>query len=204
MIKAAENIYSKMLSIILAANRGTYLNIARYAREFGVSSTLMREVFLCMYSEGLLESIPKVGFFIKDIDLQELMMLYNSRKCVEDYVIPQIIVKLDDKDLEILKSKIRQLQQSWQKKDLIKFMEIDDEFHYVLIERFENDTLTEFYRVINNQIRLASRNRKVCCGTLIKEYLLFLDKITEKQFEEASRIFKRSHEKSRSQITSWL
>lgn len=52
------------------------INESQLARQFSVSQTPIREALLALHGEGLLQSEPDRGFFVKPLDLAELEGIY--------------------------------------------------------------------------------------------------------------------------------
>ena len=57
---------------------------------------------LKLHSEGMLSLVPNVGFFTVRMDLRDITDIYQSRECVEQYVLPLVVSHITEKDKEHL------------------------------------------------------------------------------------------------------
>src|SRR5437868_2942248 len=82
-----ESVYQSIKESILG-NRlrpGNKLTHQGLAESLGVSRTPVRESLERLYQEGYVTHIPNRGFFVAEIDAQEVRQLYQTREALETY-----------------------------------------------------------------------------------------------------------------------
>lgn len=184
MATLKDRAYHNLKAQIIVAEPGTVFSVRKSAAELKLSYTPVREALMKLKSEGLLEVIPNVGFSVVQMDFKSIRSIYQSRECVERYVLPQVVEKIDEDDLLVLRSYIARQKAALSKGDLSIFTEMDEEFHVYLIDLLQNKQITDFYRSIRNQYRIGSQKvaQKHSCLP-VEEHEQFLQLIEEKQFK---------------------
>lgn len=69
---------------------GERLNIESFALQWRVSTTPIREIFNRLVAEGLIESIPKVGFFMKELPESEIRDLYDFNHLLVSWAVGKL------------------------------------------------------------------------------------------------------------------
>ncbi|WP_138379032.1 GntR family transcriptional regulator [Luteithermobacter gelatinilyticus] len=64
---------------------GTRLNIGHLADDLGVSTTPVREVLNRLVSEGLIDDVPQIGFFVHHPTEHEIRNLYDLNRLLLDW-----------------------------------------------------------------------------------------------------------------------
>ena len=86
MATLSEQAYEKIREMVLKAEPGTFLSVRKCAADLGFSYTPTREALRRLNAEGMLELVPKVGFFTARMDLRDITDIYQSRECIEQYI----------------------------------------------------------------------------------------------------------------------
>ncbi len=76
----------------------------RFADQMNISRTPVREALKRLENEGLVEHVPNVGSVVKCMDEQEVISLYKAREALETIVLPKIVEKIDENEIEILRN----------------------------------------------------------------------------------------------------
>src|SRR4030043_1162482 len=79
---------------------------AKIAQEIGTSRTPVREALHNLELEGLIESIPRVGYVVKPISEAEVVEICEIRRVVEELATHWAIEKAHDKLIQELKKNI--------------------------------------------------------------------------------------------------
>ncbi|MEI8245789.1 MAG: GntR family transcriptional regulator [Lentisphaerota bacterium] len=95
-----EIAYNRILQKIIneRMNPGTPLREDHLAKEFGFSSTPVREAFRRLEHEGWIQSFPYKGSFLKNFTTEEVKDLYLLREAIECIAVSQAIEKATAKD----------------------------------------------------------------------------------------------------------
>ncbi len=63
------------------------------AEKFGVSRTPVRESLERLYQEGYVTRVVNRGYFVAEIDAQEVRDLYETREALESYALSRLVVE---------------------------------------------------------------------------------------------------------------
>lgn len=190
MARISEQVYEKIKPVVMNAEEGSFFSVRKCAGDLGVSYTPTREALIRLHNEGLLDLVPNVGFFVSRMDFKTINSIYQSRECVESYVLPRVIEKLDDGDLAFLEENIERQREALGTGDIEAYTDADVEFHCRLIDKLGNRQLSEFYRTVRSQFRVGSKQITQSHSSLpIEEHREFLRAIREQRYEEALTIY---------------
>lgn len=99
-----ERVYEYLRDEIvnLEMKPGDYINIRIIADKIGVSVTPVRYALLRLHNEGLVDTIPRIGFFVAEISEKQVRDLFAIRKSLEllalelgfHHINPQVISEL--------------------------------------------------------------------------------------------------------------
>jgi DNA-binding GntR family transcriptional regulator len=128
---------------------GERINEVHLSRQLGVSRTPLREALARLAQEGALRSVPRIGYFVRPLDIGEFEQLYDIRPL------------LDPEALRLAGLPARERVQRLQEiNDLIAkapdadaIIELDDEFHLELIADCPNKVLVDLIRQIIQRTR---------------------------------------------------
>lgn len=189
MASLSEQAYRKLKDMVIEAPPGTFFSVRKCAEELELSYTPTREALLRLHSEGLLNLIPKVGFFTAQMNLRDITDIHQSRECIEKYVLPIVLPHLRQEDKDILYSFLEEQKQALEAGDSNLSSEKDVEFHCYLIDLLNNKRISDFYRSIRSQYR-AGTNNLVKKSTMVplEEHKKFMRLIEEGRYEEAVRV----------------
>lgn len=192
MATLSEQAYEQIRELVLKAEPGTFFSVRKCAGDLGFSYTPTREALRRLNAEGMLELVPKVGFFTVRMDLRDIMDIYQSRECVEQYVLPLVVTKLTEKDKKYLWKQIERQEKALNDGDMEEYNTADTDFHCYLIDLLNNRRLSEFYGNIRTQYRAASNSVVTDHNMLpIQEHKTFMEHIENCEYEEAVQVIKQ-------------
>ena len=103
------------------------------AKEYGVSRQPVREAFITLMNEGLVEVRPQRGTYVRKIDYNAVLNARFVREAVEADIVRKLAGE-DNSDLvEDLRAQLT-LQKDVAKGSPEKFMELDERFHMTLAQ----------------------------------------------------------------------
>jgi len=140
MLKLAKNIpireqvLRQLRSLILrnVVSGGERLYEEKLASEIGTSRTPVREALHVLEREGLVESIPRVGYVVKKLDLEEFEEIVEIRKAIECLAAIWAADKLTNAVLQDLKNNIKKSKELVRQGDIKKFVDMDAVFHEII------------------------------------------------------------------------
>lgn len=111
---------------------GTSLSEADIARRLSVSRQPVREAFLKLAEDGLLEVRPQRGSFVQKISIASVMDARFVREAIEARIVRQLASSHDKALIKQLR-KLLTAQKAVPRSRLEDFMKLDEEFHKTLI-----------------------------------------------------------------------
>ncbi len=131
----------------------------------GVSRTPVREAFLRLQAEGLLELYPKRGAVVVPISAEEAGTLSEASELIETFAITKLLTENDrapralcEELWEILGEQAR-LARS---RDLTGFVSADSTFHLAIVAAAQNAHLTSLYAALRDRhVRLTLTSAKI-------------------------------------------
>jgi DNA-binding GntR family transcriptional regulator len=122
---------------------GTRLSPARLAEELGVSHIPVREALAALEAVGQVRRIPRVGFFVAELSVEDIEDIYHWRRILEDEANRIAVPKLTDADLERMREVNEQLAAAVTQPGSA-FAELNRVFHFIPVERAGSEHLTRF------------------------------------------------------------
>ena len=113
---------------------GETMSTQEIATKLNVSRTPVREAFLRLQSEGLVEMIPQRETMVSKISLKRVEQEKFIRECLEMGVIRKFMDKSGCEVEENMAELIQLQKKCGEEKDFVGFLEADDQFHKVLFD----------------------------------------------------------------------
>jgi DNA-binding GntR family transcriptional regulator len=121
-----------------------------------VSRAPIREAFRILEFEGLLKIIPRKGFFVADININDIEALYAIRPFLEGIAAKMACQKMTASDLEKLSKIVIKMKEATGDDNLKLYFKLNNEFHECIYQRINNEIL---YKILKNMENQAWRYR---------------------------------------------
>jgi DNA-binding GntR family transcriptional regulator len=147
-----EQVYLQVLQRIQRGDipGGSRVRDAAIAAELGVSRTPVREALLRLSREGLLSAEVGRGFRLTSLDRTELRDTGSILAALEPLAL-ELSPEPDSPRLARLADVVRQLEQT--RGDIARCVELDEEFHRVLLEDCPNRRLLAIVATLRRSLR---------------------------------------------------
>lgn len=137
---------------------GSKLTHRMLAENLGVSRTPVRESLERLYQEGYVTRVQNRGYFVAEMDTQEVSELYQTREALELYALQQVLAKgISAQSLKVIQAinaRYRTLcQQNLSRERLM----VDREFHLALADLAGNGFLSRTLAGIFDRLILKRR-----------------------------------------------
>lgn len=119
----------KQAIVTCAIAPGAPLSEKEVAERFGTSRQPVREAFIKLAENGLVEIRPQRGTFVMKIDAKRVADGRFIREAIEVAVVRRAAAIIDSAHLAILDDNIAQQEKAAAAKDLVQFLELDEGFH---------------------------------------------------------------------------
>ncbi len=134
-----------------AIKPGERLVETELAVSLGTSKSPVREALKKLEGEGIVNLIPRKGYFVRDID----------RKSIEDFVDIMIVIEpaiaryaLKQKNEAVCKEIdeiLSEMKRTLKKKDYESYVALNDRFHGLFVELTENEWFLKFFNTLHKQ-----------------------------------------------------
>lgn len=153
----SQPIYLKLKEMILKQELlpGEKIVQEKIAASLGVSRTPLNKALQRLEQEILVESIPRRGMYVKKIDLQEMMEIFQVREGLESVAARLICDEQDQKKIAHLKSIFTPFTENIKSIDSKAYQKADEEFHTLLINYAGNEILERMYFFKNMHDRIV-------------------------------------------------
>jgi len=160
---AYEYIKEKILSC--SYEPGIVMNEQTLCDEMKLSRTPVRDALSRLEQEGLVNIMPKKGFIVAAVNLNDINRIYEVRLLLEPYALRRYGHKLDRAELERLRTLMK--EQTSANESVSSHYELDDAFHGLIMRTVNNRYLTDTYENIKN----LNRRVRVLSGSQVKDRL---------------------------------
>lgn len=169
---------------------GSILNEAQLAADLGLSRTPVREAINRLESDGFVKVMPKKGIYVSDIQLSDVLQIFQARIEIEPVALRMAAPHLPSD--ELLK-----FRETFTKEfsDIHNGFRLDTAMHLFIIEHCGNRYIIDMMHRLfddNTKVVIASKQNQVQIHDARLEHLDIINTLIEKDFEKASTLM-RTH-----------
>lgn len=168
---------------------GTMINESQLAAEFKLSRTPIREALCRLEQDGLVQIMPKKGIRVTDINVQDVLFVFQARVEVEPLTLKMSAPFLTRDDLENLLDIF-----SHDEPDLEKAFWQDMEMHAYLADHCGNPFIIDMLRKVfvrSCRISIASNQTLQKIGNARAEHKDILEKLLAGQDDAAADLLRQ-------------
>ena len=190
-------IYQKLKSMILSneLHPGQKILQEKIAKQLGVSRTPLLKALQMLEYEFLVESIPRRGIFVKEIDTQELIDAFECREALEGIAARRAAENADEETVKKL-SEIFKPFENQKDIDIGQYEQADINFHDTLIKSSNNSILQKLELVGNFLLRTYTKGLVRSPEITLSEHLQIIGEIKAGNPESAEQLARNHLQKS--------
>ena len=176
---------------------------ARIAKEIGTSRTPIREALHSLELEGLIESIPRVGYVVKAINEDEVEEICEIRVAIEGVGARWAMEKAPQRLIEGLRKNISMSEEKAAQGNPKAFVELDAQFHEIIARLSGSKRLQELGQTLRRHMlryRIQSIYLTENVSRAIQGHKGIFEAIEKGNLEEVSRAIKYHLEQSKKDI----
>jgi len=182
---------------------GSRVNEVHLARDLGVSRTPLREAIARLVREDTLVAVPRVGAFVKPLTVDEFDQIYSIRNLLDPEALRVAGLPSSQqlKRLERLNARIEAAS------DPDTVIDLDDEWHLLLIDHCPNKVLVDLIRDFMRRTRryeLALMRERPQVAVATDTHARIIAALRRGDVGEAASILKRNMGDGREPIRQWL
>jgi DNA-binding GntR family transcriptional regulator len=197
---AADTVRAMIVDGRLAA--GDRINEVRLAQQLGVSRTPLREALSGLAAEGALSSVPRIGYFVRPLTLDEFEQIYDIRPLLDPEALRLAGVP-DEKRI----AGLEKLNADLARAKGLRAIEIDDAWHMELIAGCPNRVLIEMIenmiiRTRRYELALMREQKNVDVAT--QDHDRIVAALRAGDLKAACDALKQNMQSGREPIVAWL
>ena len=176
---------------------------AKIAKEIGASRTPVREAFHSLELEGLIESIPRVGYVVKPIKEAEVEEICEIRTAIEWIAARWAMENTPQKLIDELRENISVSEEKATHGDPRAFIDLDAQFHEIIARHSGSKRLQELSQTLRrHMLRYRVQSIYLIDNVLmaIQGHKGILEAIEKGDLEEVNRAIKWHLEQSKKDI----
>ena len=179
---------------------GTRVTEQVLAEMFGVSRTPIRQALQRLEIEGFLHIRPKLGCFIRELDVAELMEYYEARIAIEQLIVDAAVNNMPDRLIDQMMAAWDEGSHDAEMASGVDLGEKDESFHVGLATASDKPVLASILQNINHRIRVIRRldlNSDNRSQRTYNEHYEILQHIKARDTAKAKSAMKRHIQRSR-------
>ncbi len=123
---------------------GTFINEQAVATEVGISRTPVREALLMLAAEDLVQLVPHRGAFVAPVPGREIAEMMQARGVIETWAATTSLAA-GDAPVAAMSAVLEQQRSIVDNGDAKEFIELDSQFHALLVDAAGNSVLSRLY-----------------------------------------------------------
>lgn len=136
---------------------GTRLKAEELAEELGVSNTPLREAIRQLTKDGLVETIPYRGSFVKSLSAREVGEIYDVRMALEALAVRLAAQAATLEQTAQIESWVREYEQAFFADDVHAGLQADFAFHELIAQASGNRALYDLLQSLSARVQALRR-----------------------------------------------
>jgi DNA-binding GntR family transcriptional regulator len=149
-----EQVYEYIRHAILNGSiaPGERLAEAKLSKDIGTSRTPVREALHKLEMEKLIQSIPRVGYVVREIAATEIKEICEIRLALETLAVKWASTKISEKELARLGKIILLSEKYIQRNDPQAVVKLDTEFHDIICKASKSERIIDLSQSLRDQM----------------------------------------------------
>lgn len=173
---------------------GTKISEKEIADELQVSRTPVREAFMKLAEEELLDIIPQSGTIVSKINLEHVEEGRFMREKIEKEIVTLACSSFDDEYKFKMETNIAMQEVSADKNNFYRLFELDEEFHQILFQATGKMRTWKMLQQLNipfNRLRILRLSEVSNASNIISQHKEIYQLITERKKDQAAEVMEQ-------------
>ena len=182
---------------------GERINEVQLSQQLGVSRTPLREALARLAHEGALRSVPRIGYFVRPLTLEEFEQIYPIRSLLDPEALRLSGLPSRER-LEHLREINERITRA---ADPDAIIDLDDQFHLELIAGCPNQVLLDLIRQFIRRTRryeIALMRDGVNAGVAGAAHKAILGALRRRDLDAACAALRRNLQTGYEPMLTWL
>ena len=202
-LSATDRAYTETKRSILDGQLagGDVITEGQVSTLLGISRTPVREAFLRLQSEGLLQLYPKRGAVVVPVDSTEVFAVMEAREIIESHAVTKLLTERDRVPRAVIDSlweRVGDMTQALHAQDPQRFAAADADFHRALVATSANPFLDQLAAGLTERLRRfnPSSTRVDRMETAYREHIQLVERLEHGDLDATLAVL-RSHLRAR-------
>ncbi|MCM3171683.1 MULTISPECIES: GntR family transcriptional regulator [Paenibacillus] len=173
---------------------GTKISEKEIADELQVSRTPVREAFMKLAEEELLDIIPQSGTIVSKINLEHVEEGRFMREKIEKEIVTLACSSFDDEYKFKMETNIAMQEVSADKNNFYRLFELDEEFHQILFQATGKMRTWKMLQQLNipfNRLRILRLSEVSNASNIISQHKEIYQLIAERKTDQAVEVMEQ-------------
>jgi DNA-binding GntR family transcriptional regulator len=169
------------------------------AERFGVSRVPLREALKILEGEGQVTYRPHRGYFVAELDLDDLREVYRIRDVLETEAITTAVGQITDAELSEVEQALQEVERAATAGDLVAMTDANRRFHFGLIEAAHMPRLSRLVRILwdaTDVYRSVYYTEGGHRAAVIDEHRAILDAVSAGDADRASAVLREHRQRA--------
>lgn len=168
---------------------GGFLDLNDLAQRLGISRTPLREALLQLESQGFVTVLPRRGFRLNPLTLDDIRHYYEIIGALEASVLKLVGASLTKRDLERMRELDAVMAEATAAEEFDRFFDLNTEFHEIYLERSDNKRLLAQVHLLKQRLTDWPRRKPLLTSweaSCLNEHEHFIQLLEQGRIQEAA------------------
>jgi DNA-binding GntR family transcriptional regulator len=152
--RSTAAVYENLRSLISEKRfaPGSKINQSKLATQFQVSRTPVVKALHKLETQGLVDNVPRRGFFVHQLSILELLDLFALREALDTIIISELTETISEEQIKELEAVFQCFDEGTNSIDESQYWECDKVFHRLLLRISTNNLakkIDEHFQIFN-------------------------------------------------------